>query len=59
MATSPARAARARRPAPTTPPDLLREVRQLILSAREQVAPVNAGLTLLYWQVGDRIRQEV
>jgi hypothetical protein len=43
-----------------TPPDPLREVRQLILSAREQVAQaVNAGLTLLYWQVGDRIRREV
>jgi predicted nuclease of restriction endonuclease-like (RecB) superfamily len=60
MATSPARAARARLPAPTTPPDLLREVRQLILSAREHVAQaVNAGLTLLYWQVGDRVRREV
>jgi predicted nuclease of restriction endonuclease-like (RecB) superfamily len=38
---------------------LLAEVRGLILEAREQIArSVNAGLTLLYWQVGDRIRRE-
>ena len=36
------------------------DVRGLILSARRQVAEtVNAGLTLLYWQVGRRIRQEI
>src|SRR2546425_4925609 len=39
---------------------LLAEVRELILEARQQTArAVNAGLTLLYWQVGDRIRREV
>jgi len=39
---------------------LLAEVRRLILEARQQTArAVNAGLTLLYWQVGDRIRREV
>lgn len=39
---------------------LLGEVREMILQARQQVATtVNAGLTLLYWQVGDRIRREV
>ncbi len=39
---------------------LLAEVRSLILEGREQAArAVNAGLTLLCWQVGDRIRQEV
>ncbi len=41
-------------------PALLTEVRELILVARQQVAQtVNAGLTLLYWQVGDRIRREI
>jgi len=36
------------------------ELRELILAARERVAQtVNSGLTLLYWQVGDRIRREV
>lgn len=39
---------------------LLAEVRGLILEARQQTArAVNAGLTLLYWQVGERIRREV
>jgi len=41
------------------PDPLLSELRELILATRDQVArTVNAGLTLLYWQVGDRIRQE-
>jgi predicted nuclease of restriction endonuclease-like (RecB) superfamily len=36
------------------------EIRELILSARESVAQtVNAGLTILYWQIGKRIRREV
>lgn len=31
----------------------------MILAAREQVAKaVNSGLTLLYWQIGDRVRRE-
>lgn len=39
---------------------LLGEVRDLILSARQQVAQtVNAGLTLLYWNIGRRIRQDI
>ncbi len=39
---------------------LLAEVRDLVLEARHQTArAVNAGLTLLYWQVGDRIRREI
>ena len=43
-----------------TAPALHAELRELILTARERVAQaVNAGLTLLYWQVGDRIRREV
>jgi hypothetical protein len=36
---------------------LLRDVRELILGARSRVAQsVNASLTMLYWQVGNRIR---
>jgi DUF1016 N-terminal domain len=39
---------------------LLRDVRGLIEDARSAVAStVNAGLTMLYWQVGRRIRQEI
>jgi predicted nuclease of restriction endonuclease-like (RecB) superfamily len=39
---------------------LLADVRELILQARAGVArTVNSGLTLHYWQVGDRIRREV
>jgi predicted nuclease of restriction endonuclease-like (RecB) superfamily len=35
-------------------------VRGFILEARQQTARmVNAGLTLLYWRVGDRIRREI
>jgi predicted nuclease of restriction endonuclease-like (RecB) superfamily len=43
-----------------TSPALHADLRELILAARMQVAQaVNSGLTLLYWQVGDRIRREV
>ncbi len=39
---------------------LLADVRELILAAREQVAQaVNAGLTMLYWHIGRRIRQDI
>src|SRR5262245_39523395 len=39
---------------------LLSEVRALILEARAGVArTVNVGLTLLYWEIGNRIRQEI
>jgi hypothetical protein len=39
---------------------LLADLRNMIADAREQVArTVNAGLSLLYWQIGRRIRQEV
>jgi len=39
---------------------LLRDVRRLIEEARLQTrAAVNAGMTLLYWRVGQRIRIEV
>jgi len=43
-----------------SPEMLLDEVRHLIVEARQGTAQaVNAGLTLLYWQVGDRIRREI
>jgi predicted nuclease of restriction endonuclease-like (RecB) superfamily len=43
-----------------TLPVLHRELRELIVAARQQVAhAVNAGLTLAYWQIGERIRREV
>ena len=55
---------KARRVQPSQPASALRpllvDVRELILSAREQVArSVNATLVLLYWQVGDRILRDV
>lgn len=43
----------------TAQPILLGEVRDLILAAREGLArTVNAGLTLLYWEIGNRIRRD-
>jgi predicted nuclease of restriction endonuclease-like (RecB) superfamily len=42
------------------PNSVLAEVRDLIIAARQQTAQVvNVGLTLLYWQVGYRIRREI
>lgn len=39
---------------------LLRDLRGLILAAREQVArAVDSGLVTLYWHVGRRIRQDI
>ena len=39
---------------------LLAELKQLIDGARQRaVVAVNAELTLLYWQVGHRIRQDI
>lgn len=39
---------------------LLDDIRSLIESARGRVAQTaNATLTMLYWQVGQRIRREV
>ena len=39
---------------------LLSDVRDLILETRQRVAQtVNAGLTLLYWQIGFRIWQDI
>ena len=40
--------------------DLIGDIRRLIETARHTVAvTVNAGLTILYWQVGNRIRQDI
>lgn len=41
-------------------PQLLGEVRQLIEASRVELAvTVNSALTTLYWQIGQRIRNEV
>ena len=43
-----------------SPKSLLADVRGLILAARGQVAQVvNAGMTMLFWQIGQRIRQDI
>ena len=56
--TKPAKAVAVMRGVAAKP--LLTEVRELIVQAREGVArAVNSGLTLLYWQIGTRIRREV
>jgi len=40
--------------------DLIGDIRALIETARQNVAvTVNAGLTILYWQIGNRIRQDI
>jgi predicted nuclease of restriction endonuclease-like (RecB) superfamily len=45
---------------PVRPGGLLTDVRELILAARSQVAQaVNASLTMLYWQIGRRIHQDI
>src|SRR3954465_3414115 len=47
----------------SAPPDtdrLLTDLRALIEAGRAHVAQaVNAGMVLLYWSVGDRIRREI
>ncbi len=40
--------------------DLIGDIRRLIETARHNVATaVNAGLTILYWQIGNRIRHDI
>lgn len=47
-------------PAAANQSALIAELRELILSARQSVAQtVNSTLTMLYWQIGRRIRQDV
>ena len=44
----------------TLAPALLADIRGMIEEARAAVAAtVNAGLTLLYWRIGQRINDEV
>lgn len=44
---------------PTTR-DLIKDLRELIIRAREDVArSVNSSLVMLYWKVGHRIRKEI
>ena len=43
-----------------SPPSLLIEVRELILSTQQTVARgVNAALVMLNWNIGQRIRQDI
>ncbi len=45
---------------PILPPEVLRDVRELITEARRQTAvAVNVGLTVLYWRIGKRLSVEV
>ena len=45
---------------PSSSRNLLREIRELIVSSRGHVAQaVDAGLTMLYWKVGACIRREI
>ncbi len=47
-------------PAASPAPPLLADLRELILQTREQVArTVDSSLTLLYWHIGTRIRQDI
>jgi predicted nuclease of restriction endonuclease-like (RecB) superfamily len=44
----------------SAPDELITDIRYLVTEARSAVAAtINAGLTLLYWRVGRRIRREV
>ena len=40
--------------------DLIGDIRSLIATTRQNVAiAVNTGLTILYWQIGSRVRQDI
>ena len=44
----------------TVPENLVSDIRKMIDDARSAVAvTVNAGMTMLYWQIGKRIRNEI
>jgi hypothetical protein len=48
------------KPSPPQPDALLSDLRQLVAEAqRSAAAAINIGLTMLYWRVGKRIRDEV
>ena len=41
-------------------PDVFQDVRDLIIAAREDVArSVNSALVMLYWRIGQRIREDI
>jgi len=45
---------------PIVPKTLLKDLRELIAEARQDVArQVNSALVLLYWRIGQRIRQDI
>src|SRR4030042_1801151 len=45
---------------PMVPKTLLKDLRELIAEARQDVArQLNSALVLLYWRVGKRIRQDI
>jgi hypothetical protein len=45
---------------PTTPKVLLKDLRDLIVEARQDVArQVNSALVLLYWHIGERIQRDI
>ena len=47
-------------PKPAVPSKLIDDIKRLIEDTRRAVAfTVNAGLTMLYWQIGKRINEEV
>ena len=47
-------------PEKENPGNLVTEIRQLIAASQQQVAvTVNATITLLYWQVGKRINEDI
>jgi hypothetical protein len=51
---------RASKPELAFPDELINEIREMIESSRARVAQtINAGMTLLYWQIGHRIHQDI
>lgn len=57
---SPPATSKSRQNLPILPSNLLEDLRLMIEETRNSIAvAVNAGLTSLYWHVGDRIRREI
>lgn len=60
MGVKPKKAVTAKRTRVVAKRTLLLDIRHLIEEARSAVAaPVNAGLTMLYWNIGRRINEEI
>jgi hypothetical protein len=56
---SPAATSKSCQNLPISPSNLLEDLRHMIEETRKSIAlTVNAGLTNLYWHIGNRIRQE-